>query len=205
MQTLSNGDITVAAADNANNGTYAIAGSFFPADFKKSGRILLTKLSKNKPMSNPFDVLWAKSYVNPNDLGMNFNVNDVLYTSQGGYVIAGQAGTFESENDPNQGFLLRTDENGSPLSFKFYPEFYTLTSVQQHADGAGFVAVGETIDKSGGILSVSYDLLPICAAEVKGKLCKICLWSSNNDAFFIHFLTLQHDRLSNQGIQIILF
>lgn len=190
-------NIQVNAIDNANNGTYAIAGTV-RRDGIKPKKPLLTKLSKNKPMSNPFDVLWAKSYHHPYDPNVDFNVHDVLYTTQGNYVIAGQVnihpqeypveGSEEEkhqEESPYRGFLLRTDADGSPVAFKVYSEIKTLKSVQQHPDGQGFVAVGDTIKHNGAVLSVTYDLDPLCANEVRGIIGKIALWSSNDHTFLL--------------------
>ena len=183
-------NIQVNAIDNANNGTYAIAGTVRRVGFKPK-KPLLTKLSKNKPMSNPFDVLWAKSYHHPYDPNVDFNVHDVLYTDQGDYVIAGQVNLpppiiiyppppiegaeGKQEESPYRGFLLRTDADGSPVEFRVYSQLNSLKSVQQHPDGQGFVAVGDSIKHNGAVLSVTYGLDPLCANEVRGNIGKIDL------------------------------
>ena len=170
--------IIAQAIDNADKSQYGITGTIQPSFLDLVQRPILAKLGKNKPLSNPFDIQWAVTYLTPGEPEqpsyMDFNVRDVTYTRQGGYVIAGQVIPFVSIGGRWYGFLLHTDAMGTPLYFKVYDQFQDITSVVQDPTGETFGAVGASYDIFGeprgqpAILSVEYDLTPICFKEIYG-------------------------------------
>ena len=107
-------DIIAQAIDNADKGQYGITGTIKPNFLDLVQRPFLAKLGKNKPLSNPFDIQWAVTYLTPGEPDqpsyLDFNVRDVLYTRQGGYVIAGQLRYLDSTGGGGRyyGFLLHT-------------------------------------------------------------------------------------------------
>jgi len=168
--------IIARAIDNADDKNYVIAGNMVPSKNPKVTRPLLTKLGKNGPESNPFDIQWARTYITPGEpdqpSDMNIDVKDVLHTTQNEYVIAGQARRdFDS---PYEGFLFHTDSLGNPIAFMMYRDLHILNSVVQHPNGQGFVAVGQSASTQqdqgfqAAILSVSNDLEPLCYKQVIG-------------------------------------
>ena len=168
--------IIARAIDNADDKNYVIAGNMVPSKNPKVTRPLLTKLGKNSPESNPFDIQWARTYITPGEpdqpSGMNIDVKDVLHTTQNEYVIAGQARRdFDS---PYEAFLFHTDSLGNPIAFMMYRDLHILNSVVQHPNGQGFVAVGQSASTQqdqgfqAAILSVNNDLEPLCYKQVIG-------------------------------------
>jgi hypothetical protein len=164
--------IVAKAIDNADGKSYAFAGNIIPSYLKGITRPILTKLGPNSPNSNPFDIQWAMTYITPgepnNPSYLDFNVRDVLHTKEKGYVIAGQVRFLDDTgaDKPYQAFLLRTDPNGIPIIFRYYPQLSILNSVIEHPNGDGFAVVGAS--QQAAILSVTYDLDPICVKEIIG-------------------------------------
>ena len=179
MHSLDWEKIIAQAIDNADKGQYGITGTIEPSFLDMVQRPMLAKLGKNKPPSNPFDIQWAVTYLTTGEPQqpsyMDFNVRDVAYTRQGGYVIAGQVRFLDKTGGGGRyyGFLLHTDAMGSPLYFKFYPELEILMSVVQDPMGETYGAVGASFvseDTRGqpAVLSVLDDLTPICFKEIYG-------------------------------------
>ena len=170
--------IVAKAIDNADDKLYAFTGNIRPSYLERVTRPILTKLGPNSPNSNPFDIQWAMTYITPGEPQkpsfLDFNVRDILHTEQNEYVIAGQVRFLNATGvgQPYQAFLLHTDTNGIPIIFRYYPQLSILNSVVEHPNGEGFAAVGESVATQGrqqaAILSVTYDLDPICFKEIIG-------------------------------------
>ena len=177
MHSLDWESILAKAIDNADDKMYAFAGNIKPSYLENVARPILTKLGPNSPESNPFDIQWAMTYITPDEPQtsfLDFDVRDVLHTKEKEYVIAGQVKFLNTTGvGPSQeAFLLRTDSNGIPIIFRYYPQLSSLNSVVQHPNGDGFAAVGESVAtqkrEQAAILSVSYDLDPVCFKEIVG-------------------------------------
>ena len=179
MHSLDWEKIIAQAIDNADKGQYGFTGTIEPSFLDVVQRPILVKLGKNKPLSNPFDIKWAVTYLTPDEPAqpsyLDFNVRDLEYTRQDGYVIAGQVRFLDPTGGGGRyyGFLLHADSMGSPMFFNLYPELEIVMSVVQSPDYESFGAVGasfvsEDIRGQPAILSVQYDLSPICYKEIYG-------------------------------------
>ena len=169
--------IATAIAKNTNwQQSYAMAGIIEPSSLNNNvKRPFLSKLGSNVPEWNPFPIKWTKTYMTPeepNELSnLDIRTNDVLYTNNGEYVIAGIVVDASSGPSSNSAFLLRTDGSGNPIVFRRYQDMTYLKSVAEHPDGEGFVAVGRSNQDNGfqaAILSVDLNLDPICCKTIKG-------------------------------------
>lgn len=112
------------------DGGYIVAGT--RNTLKAGDRIFLLKTDANGTMQ------WCKTYGRTGgDTG-----NDVLQTSDGGYIIAGKANSFTNRTN-DEIYLVRTDANGSVIWDRTYEgaiQGYGV-SVAQACDG-GFVICG---------------------------------------------------------------
>ena len=188
-------NIIAQAIDNADNKNYVITGTIMPKDLALVKRPILSKLGPNTPVANAFDIQWAKTYFTPDEPKepsfIDFNVRDVLHTEQNQYVIAGQIRSIDDSGtgQPYQSFLLRTDSVGNPIVLKKYGHIEILKSVVQHSNGEGFAAVGisskiQDQSSQAAILSVNFDLDPICYKNIIPKFEGKSTLSKSNFFFF---------------------
>ena len=160
---------------------FTYAATFRPSSLKQGvQRPLLVKLKQNLPLSAPFAVEWAKTFIFPteqNGTANNefFDVNDVHYSAlDKTYILCGRSIT-EGGGTP-RAFMMTTDSDGNVLIVKRYPNIALLTSVvSKKEEGMGYMAVGSTqTDKNSGtsgalMLSVDSELVPVCAKDIRGS------------------------------------
>ena len=167
---------------------YAYVASFRPSILKDQvTRPLLVKLKENLPITNAFDVEFAKTFLFQTEVDTStptannefLDVKDVHYHSvneEGYYVLCGNIIT-EAANSASMAFILKTNALGNVLLFNRYPDIRVFNSiVSDQSEDGGYIAVGigqkeKNSDSTGAImLSVDLELAPRCAKDVRGSL-----------------------------------
>jgi len=106
---------------------------------------------------------WAKTYGGQNSDG----ASSIKQTSDGGYIVAGTAGSFSTGNDfmgPDEVWVLKFDANGDIQWQKVYKnaewEGYSVTAVEVTNDG-GYILAGNamTCYEDEGLLCLGYGWL----------------------------------------------
>ena len=175
-------NIQVKALDHSStkhdeNG-FAFAATFCPMDVpdKECPQTLLVQLGDNN-IQNPFDIQWAKRYIDED--GSKLIVHDMKQLSKSdpnfpGYLLCGRI------EDPinhhkNGGFMMLVDNFGNFNKIEIYLRLIELRSVVE--DEEGYFAVGTTemygIGGAGvagaAMLSTDKGLQPICQKHIHGR------------------------------------
>lgn len=133
-------------------------------------------LIRTDSLGNP---IWSKVY----DTTTVNQCNDVIYTSDGGFLLIGTRFDFDTETDV---LLIKTDSLGNPLWQKTYGGFNVdyANSVSQLSD-SGFVIVGQT----GSFGAGQYDVYVLRTNRIGDTLWTRTFGGGNDDrGFSVEFI-----------------